>query len=97
MKTWAVSQIRYGAVTVKWAKNNLGKVDYVIGDYVKNLEGAIQKYDHELDGIIERKVCKIKKEVKIVNINIPGDVRVNKRKVRKVEKYKMLKDEIIKM
>ena len=58
MKTWAVSQIRYGAVTVKWAKNNLGKVDYVIGDYVKNLEGAIQKYDHELDGIIERKVCK---------------------------------------
>ena len=43
---------------MKWAKNNLGKVDYVIGDYVKNLEGAIQKYDHELDGIIERKVCK---------------------------------------
>ena len=32
-----------------------------------------------------------KKEVKIVDINIPGDVRVNKRKVRKVEKYKMLK------
>ena len=42
-------------------------------------------------------IDKIKKEVKIVNINIPGDVRVNKRKVRKVEKYKMLKHEIIKM
>ena len=42
-------------------------------------------------------IDKIKKEVKIVNIKIPRDVRVNKRKVRKVEKYKMLKDEIIKM
>ena len=42
-------------------------------------------------------IDKIKKEVKIVNINIPGDVRVHKRKVKKVEKYKMLKDEIIKM
>lgn len=36
-------------------------------------------------------IDKTKKEVKIVDINIPGDVRVNKRKVRKVEKYKMLK------
>lgn len=42
-------------------------------------------------------IDQIKKEVKIVNINILGDVRVNKRKVRKVEKYKMLKGEIIKM
>ena len=31
--------------------------------------------------------------VKIVDLDIPGDVRVNKREVGKIEKYKMLKYE----
>ena len=38
-----------------------------------------------------------KKKVKIVDVTIPGDVRVNKRGIRKIEKNKMLKDEIARM
>ena len=37
------------------------------------------------------------KEVKIVDVTIPGDERVNKREVGKIEKYKVLKDEIARM
>ena len=42
-------------------------------------------------------IDKTKKEVKIVDLAMPGDERVNKRKVGKTEKYKMLKDEIARM
>ena len=38
-----------------------------------------------------------KKEVKIVDVNIPGNERVNKSEVGKTEKYKMLKDETARM
>ena len=34
------------------------------------------------------------KEVKIVDVTIPGDERINEREVGKTEKYKVLKDEI---
>ena len=36
------------------------------------------------------------KEVKIVDVTIPGAERVNEREVEKIEKYKLLKDEIAK-
>ena len=42
-------------------------------------------------------IDKTKKEVKIVDVTIPGDVRVNEREVGKIEKYKVLKDEIARM
>ena len=42
-------------------------------------------------------IDKTKKEVKIADVTIPGDVRVNEREVGKFEKYKMLKDEIARM
>ena len=37
------------------------------------------------------------KEVKIVDVTIPGDERVNEREVGKIGKYKVLKDEIARM
>ena len=37
------------------------------------------------------------KEVKIVDVTISGDERVNKREVGKIKKYKVLKDEIARM
>ena len=37
------------------------------------------------------------KEVKIVDVTIPGDERINEREVGKVEKHKVLKDEIPRM
>ena len=42
-------------------------------------------------------IDKTKKEVKIVDVTIPGDVCVNEREVGKIEKYKVLKDEIKRM
>lgn len=42
-------------------------------------------------------IDKTKKEVKIVDVTIPGDVRVKKRNVGKTEKYKMLNDETKRM
>ena len=39
-------------------------------------------------------IDKTKKEVKIVDVTISGDVRVNESKAGKNEKYKVLKDEI---
>ena len=42
-------------------------------------------------------IDKTKKGVKIVDVTIPGDVRVNERQVGKIEKYKVLKDEIARM
>ena len=40
---------------------------------------------------------KNKKEVKIVNVTIPGDVLVTEREVGKIEKYKILKEGITRM
>ena len=40
---------------------------------------------------------KNKKEVKIIDATIPGNVWVNKREVGKTEKYKVLKDKIARM
>ena len=37
------------------------------------------------------------KEVKIVDVTIPGDEPVNEKEVGKIEKYKFLKDEIARM
>ena len=37
---------------------------------------------------------KNKKEVKIVDVTIPGDLRVNEREVGKIEKNEMLRDKI---
>ena len=37
------------------------------------------------------------KTIRIVDVTIPGDTRVNEREVGKIEKYKMLKDEIARM
>ena len=37
------------------------------------------------------------KEVKIVDVTIPGDERVNESEVGNIEKYKVLKDEIARM
>ena len=42
-------------------------------------------------------IDKTKKEVKIIDVTIPGDVRVNKRNVGKTEKYKMVNDEMNRM
>ena len=42
-------------------------------------------------------IDKTMKEVKIVDVTIPGDERVNEREVGKIEKYKVLKDEIARM
>ena len=39
-------------------------------------------------------IDKTKTEVKIVDVTIPGDERVKEREVGKIEKYKLLKDEI---
>ena len=39
-------------------------------------------------------IDKTKKEVKIVDVTITGDVRVNKRQVGRMKEYKILKDEI---
>ena len=46
------------------------------------------------DGVV---IDKTKKEVKIVDVTIPGDEGVNEREVGKIEKYKVLKDEIARM
>ena len=37
---------------------------------------------------------KNKKEVKIIDVTIPGDLRVNEREVGKIEKNEMLRDKI---
>ena len=37
------------------------------------------------------------KEVKIVDVTIPRDERLNEREVGKIEKHKLLKDEIARM
>ena len=37
---------------------------------------------------------KNKKEVKIVDVTIPGDLRANEREVGKIEKNEMLRDKI---
>ena len=42
-------------------------------------------------------IDKTMKEVKIADVTIPGDERVNEREVGKFEKYKVLKDEIARM
>ena len=42
-------------------------------------------------------IDKTKKEVKIVDVTIPGDERVNEGELGKIEKYKVLKYEITKM
>ena len=42
-------------------------------------------------------IDKTMKEVKIVDVTIPGDERVDEREVGKTEKYKVLKDEIARM
>ena len=42
-------------------------------------------------------IDKTKKEVKIVDVTIPGDERLNEREVGKIEKYKVLKDQIPRM
>ena len=42
-------------------------------------------------------IDKTKMEVKVVDVTIPGDQRVNERKVGKIEKYKVLKDGITRM
>ena len=42
-------------------------------------------------------IDKIKKEVKIVDVTMPRDARVNEREVGKIEIYKMLKDETARM
>ena len=42
-------------------------------------------------------IDKTMKEVKIVDVTKPGDVRVNEQEVGKFEKYKVLKDEITTM
>ena len=47
--------------------------------------------DRPLDIVV---IDKTKKEVKIVNVTIPGDKWENKREVGKIEKHKVLKDEI---
>ena len=39
-------------------------------------------------------VDKKKKEVKIIDVAIPGDVRVCEKELEKIDKYKHLKDEI---
>ena len=40
-------------------------------------------------------IDKTRKEVKIVDVTIPGDERVNKWEVGKIKIYKVLKDEIV--
>ena len=85
-------------------------------------QGAQQWYEHEADGVVQNKGCKIlweftiqcdtniqarrpdivvtdkaKKEVKNVDVTIPGDKRLNEREVGKIEKYKVLKNEIARM
>ena len=42
-------------------------------------------------------IDKTKKEVKIVDVTILGDERVNEREVGKIEKYRVPKDEIARM
>ena len=39
-------------------------------------------------------VDKKKKEIKIIDVAIPGDVRVCEKELEKIDKYKPLKDEI---
>ena len=46
------------------------------------------------DGVV---IDKTKKEVKIVDVTIPRDKGVNEREVGKIEKYKVLKNEIARM
>ena len=40
---------------------------------------------------------KISKEVKVIDIAIPGDVRVCEKELEKINKYKLLKDEIARL
>ena len=42
-------------------------------------------------------VDKQKREVKIIDIVIPGDVRVCEKEIEKMDKYKLLKDEIARL
>ena len=42
-------------------------------------------------------VDKRKREVKIIDIAIPGDVRVCEKEIEKIDKYKPLKDEIARL
>ena len=42
-------------------------------------------------------VDKQKREVKIIDVAIPGDVRVCEKELEKIDKYKPLKDEIARL
>ena len=42
-------------------------------------------------------VDKLQKEVKIIDVAIPGDVRVIEKEIEKIEKYGPLKDEIARL
>ena len=42
-------------------------------------------------------VDKEKREVKIIDVAIPGDVRVNEEELQRIDKYKPLKDEIARL
>ena len=67
---------------------------------IKNKRYKIQwDFTIECDTNIEARrpnivvIDKTTKEVKIVDVSIPGNVRVNERKAGKIENYKVLKDE----
>ena len=85
--------------TQQWCKHEPDGVSenkgYKIPDYVGIYNSVWYKIEVRRPDIFV--IDKTKKYVKIVDVAIPGDEWVNARKVGRIEKYKVLNDEIARM
>ena len=70
-------------------KDLLGEKGYKLWDFKIQCDTKIEAQRPDIVLI-----DKTMKEVKIVDVTIPGDERVNEREVRKIEKHKVLKNVI---
>ena len=96
---------------VHWRLCEKYKLDRTNKWYDHKPEGVIENDEYKIlwDAMIQcdkkieaRKpdivfVDKEKREVKIIDVAIPGDVRVNEKELEKIDKYKPLKDEIARL
>ena len=64
----------------------------ILWDYIIQCDTKIKA---RRQGIVA--IDKTRKEVKIIDVTIPGDEQGNKRELEKIEKYKVLEDDIARM
>ena len=96
---------------VRWCLYEKYRLDRTNKWYDHNPEGVVENVDCKIlwDAMIQCKkkiearkpdivlVDKKNKEVKIIDVAIPGDVRVCEKELEKTDKYKPLKDEIARL